>query len=243
MLKRNYFGIVVLATGLTLLSFLSTPSITGNSILNNGAGSYIGIFISVMFMAAAMVLMMSKVSLDAILIPCSNEEGLTRKRAKRAVKAHAEYPGALIVASGGNTPGLNPHYSSEAHIAYEELRKAGIKPKYMKMETHSKDSIDNIKLSLKKIPGAKKIGIVSNRHQIERLERIIDKGKAEGAIPEDLQVYGINTHESLKERIYEFPASLLTDYILSTRGYSGKGLPEGGFKKAINYLLKIGKSD
>jgi len=228
---------------LTLLSFLSKPSITGNVILSNGIGPSIGVFISVMFLAAAMVLMVSKVSLDAILIPCSNEEGLTQKRAKRAVKAHTEYPGALIVASGGNTPGLNPNYSSEAHIAYEELRKAGIKPKYMKMETHSKDSIDNIKLSLKKIPGAKKIGIVSNRHQIERLERIIDKGKEEGAIPEDLRVYGIKTHESLKERIYEFPASLLTDYILRTRGYSGKGLPEGGFKKAINYVLKLGKSD
>jgi len=190
-----------------------------------------------------MIFMTSKVSLDAILIPCSNEEHLTRKRAKRAVKAHTKYPNALIVASGGNTPGLNPAYSSEAHIAYEELRKAGIKPGNMRMETRSKDSIDNIRLSLKKIPGAKKIGIVSNRHQIERLERIIAKGKEEGAILNDLQVYPIRTSESFKERVYEFPASLLTSYLLKTRGYSESSLPEGKFKKSINYLLKLGKSD
>ena len=243
MLRRKYFGVVAFTIGMTIFFLSSDFRITGNAILSNGFGSSLSIFVSVMFLAAAMILMTGKVSLDAILIPCSNEEGLTRKRAKRAVKAHTEYPGALIVASGGDTPGLNPNYSSEAHIAYEELRKAGIKPKYMKMETHSKDSIDNIKLSLKKIPGARKLGIVSNVHQIERLEKIIEKGKEEGAIPKDLQVYGIKTHESLKERIYEFPASLLTDHILKTRGYSGKGLPEGKFKKAINYLLKLGKSD
>ena len=134
-----------------------------------------------------MILMTSKVSLDAILIPCSNEEGLTRKRAKRAAEEHVKYPNAVIVASGGNTPGLNSKYASEADIAYEELGNEGVDLRNVRLETKARDTFDNVRKSLKKIPDARNIGIVSNRHQIARLEKIIRKGKKEGMIPKDLK--------------------------------------------------------
>ena len=235
MLRMRYFALLFFVIGLMFFVF----NITGNVILEDYvSSSLIGVVVLFSFLVAFLFMVKGKISLDAILVPCSNEEGLTRKRARRAVRAHKKYPDAMIVVSGGRTPELNPNYSSEAQIAYEVLKEAGIKSKNVKVETHSKDSIDNIRLSLKKIPNAKSLGIVSNRHQIKRLKKIIKKGKGEGAIPKDLKIYGIKTRESLKERIYEFPASILTNYLLRTKGYGGANLPEGKFKKTINNLLK-----
>ena len=68
MLRRKYFGVVAFTIGMTLLFLASDFRITGNVILSNGISSSLSIFVSIMFLAAAMILMTSKVSLDAILI-------------------------------------------------------------------------------------------------------------------------------------------------------------------------------
>ena len=241
MLKRQYLGVALFAAGVTLLFLSFDFKITGNAILNNSIGSSFGIILPIVFLATAMILMTSRVSLDAILIPCSNEEGLTRKRAKEAAKAHAKNPEAMIVASGGNTPGLNSQYASEAAIASEELEMAGIDPRYVKLETKARDTFDNVRKSLEKIPDARSIGIVSNRYQIARLEKIIKKGKKDGVIPQDLRVYPIKTSASFKEKMYEVLVAPLNEYVLRTQSYQNAKMPEGKLKKKANYMLKPGK--
>ena len=137
----RYFALLFFVIGLMFFVF----NITGNVILEDYvSSSLIGVVVLFSFLVAFLFMVKGKISLDAILVPCSNEEGLTRKRARRAVRAHKKYPDAMIVVSGGRTPELNPNYSSEAQIAYEVLKEAGIKSKNVKVETHSKDSIDNI---------------------------------------------------------------------------------------------------
>ena len=243
MLKRRILGgiLFVLSFGLFLLTS-SSFLITGNVIFDseNLSLSFYYLVLMVIFIAS-LFLINIKVSLDALLIPCSNNIGLTKKRAKEAAKQSEKYPNAVIVASGGKTPRLDPKFDSEAQIAYEFLTKAGVSPSQISLENKAEDTFDNIRYSLEKLKdkNVKKIGVVSNSIQLNRIEKIVAAGKKEGKIPNDLDFIRIDLKPSAKEFIYENLSSVLTNYKLRKSGYEGN-LPHGGFRRVVNYFLNLG---
>ena len=56
-------------------------------------------------------------------------------------------------------PYLHPGYKHEAHVVYEELRRAGIKPAEIRIDGKSRDTLENVLNSAKKLDktGAKDI--------------------------------------------------------------------------------------
>jgi len=181
-------------------------------------------------------LMTSKIKLDAILIPGSVQTKKSQRRADKAAKVFEKYQPSFIIASGGNTPGLDPKYKHEAEIIYRELRKNGIKPKDIRIEASAQNTLENILNCFKKIDG-KKVGIVSSPGQLKRINYIIDQAKEEGYIEKDIKIENIETEEGMGDKIYEAIGGIVDRYSLR-KGIKNFKSPATKIKEIVNYFVK-----
>ncbi|MEK6893236.1 MAG: YdcF family protein [Nanoarchaeota archaeon] len=159
-----------------------------------------------------------------------------REKSVQAAKYYHEHGARVIIASGGETPLLDPKYKSEAEMICNTLIKEGVPKDKIILDEESKDNVGNIVNSLRHVHGHD-IGIVSYPKHLDRFEHIIEKGKEEGVFDKNLRVHRIETNQSLAERLYEIPAGIITKRSLR-KGVNSAKIPEGLMKKVANYLMK-----
>lgn len=169
-------------------------------------------------------------SLDAVLVLGSSDEEQASRRTKRA--AQEKDRTKVFIVTGGKTPALSRRYSSEAQMMYEQLVKEGVNPLQIREESYSQNTLQNILNSIPLLHG-KKIGIVSEPRQLDRVQIMIRKAKQQGLIDKDLEVYRIETPITLKEKIYEVPAGILERYRLS------EGIPKRKTNEAESLMKRI----
>lgn len=237
MMKRRIgFGFLVLS--IFSLFLLNPVLITGYVIADTQPSKYY-YMIPLVFFIMSLVLMTSRTYLDAIIVPTEASTSRIRNKAHVAAGAYRDRHAKIIVASGGAMPYMKPKYKHEAHVVYEELRKAGIRPAEIRVDGTSRDNLENILHSLKKLEGrgAKDIGIVSYPAHLDRFDKIIDKAKEEGIIPHDMHFHRIETDQTLTETLWEIPARMLTNYQLK-RGAGNAKTNIGFAKKALYWFVR-----
>jgi len=221
-------------------AFVFPTNLIGYSIfLGDFAVSWVYFIITLLFIFS-LILVMSRESLDAIIIPTQASEKRTREKTDIALRYKNRYGAKFLIASGGKTPALSEHYKHGAQIIYERLRQNNVKPIDIKIEGRSKDNIENILLSLEKLRGTKvkKVGIVSYPSHLDRFDEIIYIGKKEGVIDSNIQFYRIETDEKFIEKLYEIPARYITRRQM--RGGIKNAKPSDGWhKKLANYVMKF----
>lgn len=180
--------------------------------------SYFYIFGIVLFTLSLLILI-SRQSLDAIIIPTGPSYEVGKERADRAGEEYKKRGSKILLISGREE---NSKGNTQRKVIYEELRKYGIKPSQIKIEQQSRDTLENVLFSIKKVRrfGGNDIGIASNPSHLDRFMQIINEGKREGIIDRNLRVYRLETRERLGETVYGLFANLLNRYKLR-RGLEG----------------------
>jgi uncharacterized SAM-binding protein YcdF (DUF218 family) len=202
-------GVFLLICSFILLTFGFNISLTGNFVSRYFSNNFIlSHLIGLILLLLGAILFLQKTSLDAIIIPTGGEEK-NLQRTKRGVEEKAKY--YLI---SGYIDKNKPIKESQTAGIYNELRKYGIKPSEMKIESNAKDSLDNIVYSMKKLKGLKRIGIVSYPEHLKRFEYIINKAKKEGLVDEDVEIINIPTDQTSKEKVYGLLANIKEKYRL-----------------------------
>jgi|SRR3989344_527262 len=215
-----------------ILFIIPSISITGNIIaekfLNN---SYF--FISgLIFLFISFLILASRQSLDAIIIPTGPSIEIGKERADIAAEAYKERQAKLLLISGKDSAKKD----SQRYAIYKELRRYGIKPGEIRIEHASRDTIENILFSLKKIKerGLRDIGIASNPSHLDRFEMIIERAKKEGIIDDNFKIYRLETKETFGESVYGFFANLFNRYKLR------HGIEKSSEYKTPSWISSIG---
>ena len=197
------FFLIVSAVFL-LISF--QPTMTGSVIGINSKISYFYLF-SIGFFLASVLTFAARQTLDAIMIPTGSYKS-DRERTDRAVKEdeaveeeHPEKSHQIYLISGRID---KPIKTSQVNEIYKRLRSYGIKPKNIRIEGKSKNTLENVLFSLEKLKkmGAHDIGIASYSTHLDRFEDLIKQAKKDGIIGKDFRVHRLETYEGLKEKLY-----------------------------------------
>ena len=221
-IKRK-IGILFLIVSLIFLFKKTNFNITGNFINNYFQRTFLfQHFLGLVLLVISMILLTSntKKSLEAIIVPTGVKKA-NIKRGKKAGENYNVYKRQYFIISGAPEEPLKK--SGRASI-YRELRKYGIKPLQMNIEGKSRDSLENVIYSLKKLrKNTKKISFVSSPWHVKKFKYIIEKAKQEGYVPKDLEVEYITTNQNIKDTLYGILALIKEKYKL---------------RKGIDYALK-----
>ncbi|MEK6928119.1 MAG: YdcF family protein [Nanoarchaeota archaeon] len=239
-MNKNKIGLFFLLSSLVLILIPSSYlSLTGNAIaeIPNSSYSYLQI-IGLALFALSILIFTSGQSLDAIIVPTgpSVEEG--KERADRAGKEYKEHGAKVLIISGNKS---NEEDKKQRYAMYQELRKYGIQPRQIKIEGQSKNTIENVVNSLKKIKelGGREIGIASNPSHLDRFEYIVKRGKAEGIIDKEMNIHRLETQletqETFGKSVYGFLANMLNRYKLR------HGIKNANQYQTPSLLRKAGK--
>lgn len=207
--KKKGFGFLLLIVSMGFI-LAGSFSITGFSVSQNTITSLNTSYIGFIMLLVSLLLMTSKNSLEAIVIPTGQRKE-NFVRARKGVNYYSNPETQYFIISGGR--GSKKLRESERADIYRGLRAAGytgkkgegpeIKPSQMIIEGKSKDTLENVLYSLRKLrPGTKQIDFVSYPGQLDRFKLIIEKARKEGLVPEGLKVKYIPTHQNLKEFVY-----------------------------------------
>jgi len=233
---RRRFGWFLFALSILGILFTLNYNITGYSVFEAGE-LQIGIWQVFLFalMIAGVLIASSRISLDAIIVPSGSPER-NKDRPARAVDALKNYKVNWYVVSGGKTPSTPKGYKNDAEYLKTQLIERGIPEDRIIVEGGSANSVENILNSYKlmKEKGIKSVGIVSSPGHLDRIAEIIMSYKKKGEIENDFKFCKIGTDETLKEKVYEVPARMLTDYQLKK---GTKQLKSEGFLK--NLYMKL----
>jgi len=200
---RSKIGIFILICSFIFLIFGFNFNLTGSVIAEYFKEKYfifrmagfVSLFISILMLTERRDL--DAIMLDAIIIPIGNKYKRNIRRAKKGAEEEAKY----YVISGYRDKN-RPIKESQTADIYRELRKYGIKPSEIKIESESRDTLENAMNSLNKLKGLKRIGIVSYPEHLKRFNYIINKAKKEGFIDEDIEIVNIPTEETFMEKAY-----------------------------------------
>lgn len=189
--------------------FAGTFSVTGNIISQRYPILTVNI-IGVFLLLISLLLMTSKKSLEAIVIP-TGEKSENNERARVGLDYYSKKgnPENYFIITGGRYGMRDP----KREEIYKELRGAGytgktgegpeIKPSQMIVESHSRDTLDNVIYSLKKLrPGTRQIDFVSYPLHLSRIKLIMKKAKKEGLAPDWLKVKYVPTSQNVFEFFY-----------------------------------------
>lgn len=239
-MDKNKLGMFLFLVAL-ILFILSNPfNLTGNVIGGGMEMNYLFV-IGIIFLIGSFVAFVSRQKLDAIVIPTGGSYETDMARTERAVKRYlpkeeGEDKGAKNIIISGSLGGKEVSKSQRADI-YRRLREYGIKPIEMGIEGESKNSLENLLNTIKKVKkkGAKRIGIVSNPSHLDRYQDILAAAKKEGLVDKDFKIDRIETKESFGEKAYGFASRLFYRYKL------GKGLEMAGKRKTPGFLKKVAK--
>lgn len=216
MLKKNIFGFVFLILGISFI-LSGNFTITGGVINSNFQFSFAQIF-GLIFIVGAFLIFATRHTLDVIIIPTgpSHEEGV--ERAKRAEKEYEKNKGSYFIISG--TLGDEKLSESQTADIYRELRKHGVRPSQMSIESRSRNTIENMMNSLEEIKqrGGKEVGIASYPGHLDRFEDIFERAKKKGIIDDEFHLHRLPTktrkNQTHRERLYETLAWILHRYKL-----------------------------
>jgi hypothetical protein len=236
---NKVIGIIFLFLGIGMNILHLNKQITGfviNETMLYSAHFYLGFLL---ILGGIILILTSRTYLDAIIVPTEASTSRIRNKARVASEAYKDRHARVIVASGGAMPYMGPKYKHEAHVVYEELRKAGILPGEIRVDGTSRDNLENILHSLKKLEGkgAKDIGIVSYPAHLDRFDKIINKAKKEGIISKEVHFHRIETDQTLTETLWEIPARILTNYQLR-KGIRSAKTNVGSAKKALYWVVR-----
>ena len=202
---KKKIGLILLIISLSLFLFQSI-NITGNIIANSQISSSIRIILIILVFVSSLILLASKTSLDAIVIPTdpSDEEDL--ERTERAIEEYRKKGADYFIISGQKNTNRKFKNSQRANI-YKRLRQSGIKPKQMKVEGKSSNTMENLVYTLNLLEKENhplKVGFVSYPGHLNRIEDFYNKAVKKGIISKkDFQFYRIETDETPEEKKYE----------------------------------------
>ncbi|MCK5149880.1 YdcF family protein [Candidatus Pacearchaeota archaeon] len=207
-------------------------NLTGNFIKDYFEGSFLFYhLIGLIFFIGGLGLLVGKRSLDYLIIPIAGEDKEDLERTKRAEKEKTEY---YIIS--GHIDKTKPIKYSQTATIYKELRKQGIKPSEMKIESKSKDTLENAIYSLGKVKEMKTVGIISYPKHLERFKMIINQAKEEGRIPKNIKIKYLPTEQTFKEWAYGTLANIKERYRLRKGVDEAKKHKTGKFG---NFIKKI----
>lgn len=227
--KKRMLGILLLGFSLIVLFWENNFVITGNVVGDSFSFSFVNV-VGFVLLFISLLILASKKTLDAIIIPTGGSKEEDLERAKKGKKEKAKY----YVLSGDG--GSNPLPESSWKTIYDELRRCSIKPSQMKVEGKSTNTLENAIFSLKKLQGMKDIGIVSYPKHLERFKLIINKLREEKYLTKDMKITYIPTEETIKQKIYGHLALLKERYRLRNGIKESEKHRIGKFE---NFLKKI----
>ncbi len=203
---KNQIGLFSLATALFLLFSPIVFKFTGYFVNDSLYNFSIKNIILILFLVASFVVLVIKSGLDVLVIPTGPDHQENVERADRAIKEYKKNGAKYFLISGKIADDRILKNSRRADI-YRRLRKAGIKPKQMKIEGKSSNTIENILYTLDKLSkedGPLKVGFVSYPGHLRRMKDIYDKAVKENMVdPERIQFEKVETAETPEERAYE----------------------------------------
>jgi len=236
-MDKNKLGFIFF---IIALCFLSSPSFTGNVI---GGNYYFNptFFIGFVFLIISFVIFVSRQRLDAILIPTSPSYEKDMERADAAAKEYLQGKGAnyLIISGAIGEKKLS---ESQRKKIYDRLRNYRIQPSELRIEGESKNTLENLLNSLKKVKkhGAKRIGIASNPSHLDRYEDILRVAKREGIVDKDFKIYRIETSENFADKVYGFFSRLFYRYKLGRGIEKAKKRETPGWVKGLtNFFYRL----
>lgn len=214
-MNKNKVGLIFLVLSFVLFILPYSINLTGNVISGSYfvKPSYLNL-VGLVFLVLSFVIFVSRKSLDAIIIPTGPSKEVGVERADRAANEYESRGSKIILITGSYEPNTK---NSQRYAIYKELRKYGIKPSDIRVEGHSKNTLENTLNSLKKLKrgGAHKIGIASNPSHLDRFQYIVNRAKKEGIVDKNVRLYRLETHEDIGSRTYGFFANLINRYKLS----------------------------
>ena len=224
------------------IMFLGSPSsLSGYAVYSGSyhAQSYFYL-LSVVFLVISFLLFTYRRTLDVLMIPTEASTTRIRAKSRTAAKWYKEHGAKVIVASGGEMPFLDRAYKNEAEVVRDELRKAGVSDSHIYVEGNSRDTVENVIFTLRKMYArgehVRDIGIVSYPSHLDRFETIIKDGQDKGDIDPRIRIHRIETDETLTERLWEIPARFVTNYRL--RNGVSRGEAQVGLGKRILYFAQ-----
>jgi len=241
--QKGIFFLIISAIFL-LISF--KPVITGGVVGLSSEFSY-SYIISIVFFLASVLIFTSRQTLDAIMIPTGDYEA-DKQRTDRAIQedkdakeGHPEKSHQVYLISGRID---KPIKTSQVNEIYKRLRSYGIKPKNIRIEGKSKNTLENVLFSLEKLKkmGAHDVGIASYPLHLDRFEDLIKEAKKEGIIYKNFRVHRLETPEDLKQKLYGIIHRAIYRYELERGGFEAVGKSKLRFlkkeaTKVINKLL------
>jgi len=233
MIIKKKFGFLFLILSLFFLFGLASFNLTGNAIQHYPWENFSFFhFIGMVLFFLSIFLLMTRKSLDAIIIPTGGEGS---EREKKALEEYEKREIGYFIISGKLEGGESLKESQRADI-YRELRRHGIKPRDIKVEGKSSDTLENAIYSLGGLDGGEKIGIVSYPRHLDRFERIIEQMKEEERIPKDIRIEYIPTDQTFKQWAYGVAANVKERFRLK------RGISEGREHKTGrlgNFVKKV----
>jgi len=224
--KIELASFFLIVSAVFLLIFFK-PTMTGGVIGVNSEISYFYLF-SIGFFLASVLIFASRQTLDAIMIPTGDYE-TDKQRTDRAIQedkdvkeGHPKKSHQVYLISGRID---KPIKTSQVNEIYKRLRSYGIKPKNIRIEGKSKNTLENVLFSLEKLKkmGAHDVGIASYPTHLDRFEDLIKEAKKEGIIYKNFRVHRLETSEDFKEKLYGIIHRAFYRYELAHGGLKNVG--------------------
>jgi vancomycin permeability regulator SanA len=222
---KKKFGFLFLILSIIFLSSLFNFNVTGNIVKNYFWSDFSFLnFIEMVLFFLSLFLLTSRKSLDAIIIPT----GGGSERTKKSLEAYGKRDVGYFVISGKLEGGESLNKSQRADI-YRDLRKYGIKPKEIKVEGKSSDTLENAIYSLENLRENERVGIVSYPKHLERFRYIVEKMREEGKISKGVKIEYIPTDQTFKQWAYGMVANI------KERGRLREGISEARKQKTSHF--------
>ncbi len=235
---KKKMGFLLLVCSFLFLFVGINFNITGNIVNDYFSNNFMGLHIlGFIFLIGGLALFIEQKSLDYLIVPTGDSVESNLIRAKKGREQKSKH----YIISGIIKGSLR---DSKTKKIYDELRNVGggykenqeIKPSQIIIEGKSKDTLENMIYSLKKIKNAKNVGIVSYPEHLKRFKMIIKEAKKEGKVPKSLKVKYIPTKQNLWEKAYGVLANVKEKYRLR------KGLDEAMKKETKGFGKFLKKS-
>ncbi|MEX0920023.1 MAG: hypothetical protein WDZ69_00385 [Candidatus Pacearchaeota archaeon] len=210
---KKFVSLLMLVTGLILLASSLKINITGfviGTVIESNFNFILGMILMIIS-----ILILSKGSLEAIVIPTGGRKR-NETRIKEALKEYFdkdERPYILATGRIGRDEEGKVSKNSQQYNIYKALRDKklygkstgkGLKPSDMIIEGKSSDSLENFLYSIDKIKDKEvnNLLISTNPTQYWRFKLFENQAKKEGLIDESFRTKPVYTPESTKDFIY-----------------------------------------
>ena len=222
MLGKDKVGACFFSTGLFFLLVSAYSKITGNIVLGSlenhvGYLSYSTI-IGFVFLIVSFIIFTSRESLDAIVIPTGGGEydsetnmySQDRDRAQKAIRRRNRLNERGYYVISGARHDDEKVKGGQVYSIYNFLREHGIKPSEIMIEGKSKDTLENVLYTLKKVKNREEkngvgrpwnIAFVSYPEHLERFDDFEKEAIKRGVIEKkDFKFHKIRTFPKWKGR-------------------------------------------